>query len=1067
MDVGILGPLRLTIDDAPVEVPPGRQRALLAALAVEAGRVVSADGLVEVVWGDRLPANPANALQGRISQLRKLVGAERVVQQGTGYLLDVTAQQVDARRFEALVDRAHDLLVADRPGEALAVLQNALALWRGDALEEFADEPWARLEASRLEERRRTAEGDLFDAELARGRHTTVIPDLERAVAESPLSERLRGQLMVALYRAGRQADALALFANTRRLLDDELGLDPGPELRAIHESVLRQDRRLEAPTEAVPPASRTNLPNPTSSFVGRDTAVGQVRTLSQRSRIVTLTGPGGAGKTRLALEAARGIVERHGDGAWLVELATIRTSDELVSSVSETLRLAGDGAVMADAPTGMRRLVDALRPRQLLLLLDNCEHLVDQAGTFISELLAGCPEVRVLATSREPLGVRGEVTSSVPSLAVPLTDVASEVDRSPAVALLVDRIGTHRPDLELGPRDRETVAEISRRLDGLPLALELAAARTRALSLQEIAEGLDDRFALLTSGPRDVLPRQRTLRAVIDWSWELLDDSQRRAWASLAVFATAFTVADARRVLPAVGLEGGRTADILTDLVNRSILSAATGQAPTRYRMLETIREYGLARSNELGLVDEVSEAHSNLVIERADLVYPTDPDVWTLDMAEASQLMDEARAVLHRSRQQGDHEVVQRLAGSFGWVWWLRGRRDEGLDWLVWALEGGGVEPRAGLTACRLAIDLDDPPAEMISWADDAAARAQDPIDHTMAVAWGALARIRRGAFREAHRQLAAADTEHAATQWPAATITLVRAIAWAVQGELDRAMHGAKQAQKGYAASGAWPGEMYTADMLAAIREAQGDNDGARELRERTLDLARRHDAHEVEAVQLTRIGNLALAAGNASSARSHHEAALAISERLGIRWLQVDAANGAGTAARLLEDLDAAHDRHALATAVAQQVRHHLGTAMAQAGLGFVAEQRGKPDAALAHHHRALVDGEASGLLPPVILATIGLAAATLASSAEHAARLLGAATTLRHASTGRQLEPTAAMRAGVPLPDFGQADFDRVERATRNVLGQAFDRHFEHGRTTDVRTLLDDVGLPTP
>lgn len=1068
MNVDILGPLRLTIDGEPTEVPSGRQRALLAALAVEVGRVVSADRLVEVVWADQLPSNPTNALQGRVSQLRKLVGADRLVQRGTGYLLELDPEQVDAGQFEHLADRGHDLLVAERPDEAAEALDAALALWRGDALHDFIDESWARTEAARLEERRRTATEDLFDAELARGRHTTIIAELERAIAASPLSERLRGQLMVALYRAGRQADALAVFTETRRLLDEELGLDPGPRLRAIHEAVLQHDERLAAPTEAAPAAPRTNLPSPTSSFVGRDRAVEQVRTLSQRSRIVTLTGPGGAGKTRLALEAAGGMVEHHGDGAWLLELATIRTFDELVAAATEALDLAGDGTLMADAPPGMGRLVDALRPRQLLLLLDNCEHVVDHAARFISDLLAGCPDVHVLVTSRESLGVRGEVIWSVPSLPVPQSDDPNELARSPAVALLIDRVRMHRPDIEFDPDLMQAVAEITRRLDGLPLALELAAARTRVMSLAEVAAGLDDRFDLLRSGARDALPRQRTLRAVIDWSWELLSDVQRRAWASLATFTTPFTMDDARQLLRAVDLGPDADVDAVADLVDRSILAAATDQAPTRYRMLETIREYGLARAEELDLAGRAMAAHTDLVVRQVDALYPTDPDVWTLDMTAANRLVDEALTALHRNREQGNRAIVQRLAGSLGWVWWLKGRRDEGLSWLTWALGDGVTEPRAGLSACRLGIDLDDPPAALVGWADEAADRADDPVDRTMAIAWGALARIRRGAFHEAQQRLAEVDTGADHTQWPAATITLVRAIAWAVQGELERATRGGQQAQQGYAASGAWPGEMFTADMLAAICEVLGDNDGARQLRERILDLARAHAAREVEAVQLTRLGNLALAAGEPGPARTHHEAALAIAERLGIRWLQIDASNGAGTAARLLEDLDAAHDRYTSSIAVAEQVGHHLGVGLAHAGLGFVAADRGQVDVASEHHLQALVAGEANEQPIPVILATIGFAQVALRSgSAEHGARLLGAATTQREAAADRPLAPTAATRAGVPLRGFEQADFDRVERAIRDVLGHSFDDHVVHGRSAGVAGLLGDLGLALP
>lgn len=888
-----MGVLRVAVHGDDLPVPAGRQRALIAALAIRPRVVVSADRLIDIVWGDDLPANPTNALQVRISQLRKVVGAERVAQRGNGYLLQISDADLDASRFEQLADRGHQLLIDQRWADASAVLSEALDLWRGEALEEFADEDWARTEAARLDERRAAAQEDRFEAELALGRHARLVGELETAVAAAPFRERLRGQLMVALYRSGRQADALHVFADTRRVLDEELGLQPGPELRRLEAAVLRHDEALTAPSEASPPRGTSNLPVFASSFVGRESAVTQVGTLVSHSRLVTLTGPGGAGKTRLAVEAAAEFADEYADGARLVELSTLGGLDEIVAAVADASQVVGHAALITGAPTGLDRLTDALRSRQLLLLLDNCEHVITHAAALAAALLAACPTLHILTTSREPLGIRGETIWSVPSLRVPHGHEPAEIEGAPAVRLFLDRFASHRPGLELSTDDLRTVADITRRLDGMPLAVELAAARARVLSLGEIAAGLDDRFALLTTGTRDALPRQRTLWAVTDWSWELLDDTQRRAWAALATFTGHYTLSHAAELLDAAGPGAQRAADLVTDLVDRSVVVADTSRHPARYRMLETIREYGLNRRAELGIEHQVTSAHADLTLRRAETAYPTDAQRWSLDLTAATALLDEALPVLHRAQDRGDRVTVQRLAGNLGWVWWLRGRRDEGLRWLSWSLEEGIVEPRAGLAACRLAVDLPEPPPGIVMWADRAAELATNPIDRVLAIAWGALARIRRGELAAARQELDAVDPGPGQPMtWTAATVTLVRAIAWATADDLDRAAQAAHRARDAFAAASAWPGEMFTADALGSISEALGDLPVAHQTRQQALGLARRHGAMEVEAFQLARLGNLAARAGDLDTARDHHRQALAIAERLGLHRLPVE-------------------------------------------------------------------------------------------------------------------------------------------------------------------------------
>ena len=364
------------------------------------------------------------------------------------------------------------------------------------------------------------------------------MPGLEVLAAEHPLRERLRGQLIRALYAAGRQAEALAAYEDLRRRLADELGVDPSPELQEIHLAVLRADPALAAPTPAASP--RTNVPAQLTSFVGRDRDLTGVADLLDRHRLVTLVGPGGAGKTRLAGEVGVRVLDRFPDGVWLVELAPATGGDQVPQAVLAGVGLpaAGpetDGSSPRDA---LGRLVDLVARRRALIVLDNCEHLVEAAAHTAGELLARCPDLRILATSREPLGITGEALAPVAPLGLPPAGATPELAlEHPAVRLLADRAAAVRPGFAVDEVTVGPMVEICRRLDGLPLAIELAAARLRSLPVEEVAARLDDRFRLLTGGSRTALPRHRTLRAVVAWSWDLLEPAERQLADRLAVF--------------------------------------------------------------------------------------------------------------------------------------------------------------------------------------------------------------------------------------------------------------------------------------------------------------------------------------------------------------------------------------------------------------------------------------------------------------------------------------------------------------------------------------------------
>jgi DNA-binding SARP family transcriptional activator len=527
MEFRILGPLEVVADGQILRLGGPKQRALLALLLTQANRAVSIDRLSEGLWGDAPPNGAAATIQVYISQLRKQLEPNRkpnapyrvLVSQPPGYLLRVGPDQLDLYRFEQFKDAAFAALTAGDAEAAATSFRQAIAVWRGPALADFAAEPWALGEAGRMNEMRLQALEQRIEADLVLGRHAHLTAELETIVAEYPFRERLRGQLMVALYRSGRQAEASDVFHRTREKLVEELGMEPGPDLQKLLKQILNQDPSLEVrPRPLKSQQSQPhNLPVQLTSFVGRDAELGTVKRLISESRLVTLTGAGGIGKTRLALEVARQVVDQYRDGAWLVELAPL-ANPELVPNV--VLAALGFGAQPSDTPT--ESLISALAVREMLCLLDNCEHLLDACARLTDALLRSCPQLRILATSRELLGVSGETTWRVPSMATPDSSRSlslEELQGLETVQLFVQRADAARPGFQLTRESAGAAARICQRLDGIPLAIELAAARMRALHAEQIAERLDNRFQLLTGGSRTALPRQQTLRALIDWS--------------------------------------------------------------------------------------------------------------------------------------------------------------------------------------------------------------------------------------------------------------------------------------------------------------------------------------------------------------------------------------------------------------------------------------------------------------------------------------------------------------------------------------------------------------------
>lgn len=683
--IGLLGPFEVRTDDGGVlDVPGARLRGLAAALALDAGHVVPKATLVDWIWAERPPADATNALQRLVSRLRKVLPDGTVEGHADGYRLAVEPDAVDAVRFERLVGRA------GTDGDPRR-LREALALWRGAALQDVGllDSGAFDAAVTRLEGLRLAAMEDRVDAEISLGHGAELVTELTDLVAAHPMRERLVAALMRALVAAGRDSEALLLYERTREALADALGVDPSPGLSEVHLALLRGELHREE-------TRKTNLRAELTSFVGRDADVAAVRELIAGHRLTTLVGPGGSGKTRLATETARTLLGDLPDGAWLVDLAAIGADGDVAQSTIAGLGLRD--ALLREAPSAepTGRLITAIRERETLLILDNCEHLIESVATFAHRVLGECQRLRVLATSREPLGITGEALWLVEPLALPEGDAgAGEIESSPAVQLLRDRAGAVRKHLGGDDHTLATMGRICRALDGMPLAIELAAARLRTMSVEQLADRLDDRFRLLSSGSRTALPRHKTLRAVIDWSWELLTDPERRVLRRLSVFSGGASLEAAERVCAGDTVEAGQVLECLTALTEKSMVVSDDNRAP-RYRMLGTVREYAEQRLAETGEADLARHAHLAYFTE---LVETAQPHLRRAEQLEWLAILEVENgnigAAMRATVAAGEAHGAMRLAAAAGWYWWLGGHKAEGRELIMAAVAMRGEVP------------------------------------------------------------------------------------------------------------------------------------------------------------------------------------------------------------------------------------------------------------------------------------------------------------------------------------------------------------------------------------
>ncbi|MCE3555558.1 winged helix-turn-helix domain-containing protein [Pseudonocardia sp. RS11V-5] len=1036
IDVQLLGPVAVVVDGRARDVGRSSERALLALLALHAGTVVSTARLIDDLWGEQLPDDPANALQTRVSKLRRALttaGVPGVVAtRSPGYVLDVAPDRVDAFRAAELVEQARR--TAD-PHRAEELHTAALALWHGEPLAEFADEGWAAPERARLQELRLTAIEERAALRAATGRDAEVLAEVEPLAAAHPLRERLRGLQMTALYRAGRQAEALAVYADLRRALAEQLGLDPSPELEALHEAVLRRHPDL-APRTAPSPRPPSTLPVRLTTVLGRADELEHVALLCRDRRLVTLTGPGGAGKTTLATEAARTLADRFPDGVVLVELAGVTDPARVPAAVVDALGLAGDAAV-----DPVERLIGALRGRSLLLVVDNCEHVVDACAVLVERLLAGCPSVHVLASSREPLAVPGEVQLPVRPLPVPPPDAGpAELAANVAVRLFAERAWTVDPRFVLDGATLGPVAEICRRLDGLPLALELAAARVAVLSPAQIAERLSDRFALLTSGARTAAARHRTLQATLDWSHALLDADEQVLLRRLAVFRGGWTLEEAETTCAGDPLPAGAVLDVLGRLVARSlVVDARTGDG--RFRMLETVRAYAARRLDDAGERAEVERRHAEAVLAVAEAAAPrlrgADQHRALARLRAERDNIDAALtwAVEHAAEAP---DVALRLVGALGW-WWYFGRHDEGrraVDAVLGAVVGGAPAARA---VAHQAASLVWRPGACVVHPDPRCAReaaaSLAAAEETGAEATAAYARILVAvegtlgtdpAGAEGLLTTAEQALRRAGDEWGLALATFVRAEIGFRTGSVPfaEAERLAERAAAAFARlDDRWGRSAVLGHHGTAVRMAGRIPEAVR-LIERSARLATDLGLLLTLQWMQAELAYCALVEGDRERALARCAEAEETTRQLGAGPGAAFAALVRGIDARQRGDLAAA--RTALAPAVEQLTTAGIGglAAALTVQLGHAHELSGDLAAAERAHRRALELG--GGVVRAA--AVEGLACVAVArGDARSAARLLGVAAAERE-------------RTGRPADAVEQGDLDRATAGARAELG---------------------------
>ncbi|MFB7995857.1 BTAD domain-containing putative transcriptional regulator [Streptomyces sp. NPDC056002] len=997
MRFGILGPLDVRAPDGTPMDPGGpRPRALLTLLLLQAGRTVPAERLIDGLYGDEPPAGAANALQSQVSRLRKRLSLD-IEAIPAGYRLSVGPDDVDVHRFERLAAEGERALTAGDPSRASALLGEALGLWRGPAL---ADLPATF--AGRLDEIRLTAAQTRIEAELALGSAGGLVPELRELISAHPLGERLYGQLMRALHADGRPAEALAVYEEVRRVLADELGADPSAELSALHRELLRGRE----------PARGRGVPAQLTRFVGRTDELSRIDALLAGARLVTLTGPGGAGKTRLAAEAARD----RADVCW-AELAPLAGGEQVPYALLVALGVREGFRGSQGDP--VERLIDALEGREVLLVLDNCEHLVDDAARTAGVLLGACPGLRILATSREALGITGEALCPVPPLAA-----------GPAARLFMDRAAAVRPDADLHARV-EAVHAICEALDGLPLAIELAAARLRTLTVDELADRLGDRFRLLSRGDRTKAPRHRTLRAVVEWSWELLDEEERDLARRMAVFAGGSSGGATLAAVEAVcGVPYPE--DLLASLTEKSFLETTGG----RYRMLQTIRAFCAEHLADEGELSRLRDAHAAYFRGLAAQAEPYLRGGGQLPrLATLGAERDNLSAAL-RHLVGADPRAALRLMADLSWFWRLRGLHGAHVPLARELLAALGDEPPEDLAEeyvlCvinTVAGDGSDPrEPQRLARAEAVLASREHALRRPFVVVlWSVTYGPQYAVQERVRRQVGEAP-------WGLALLDVGLGFQEWFAGRPATSEEHFERALAGFRATGDRWGMANCLDPLGMFADWRGDRERALALLDEGLAHVAALEAPEETADLLHRRAYVLLHQGRLPDSADHFTRSAAMARTAAVPDKVASARRGLGDVARIGGDTEHARVHYEAALELCAANWFSVGeTVRTLIGLGRVALAASRPDEARGWFEQGIALCE--GPTRVLELADAAEALASVAQDPREAAVLLGAGAGLR----------------GVALA--GDPDVAPVEARVRAALApETYEKAYEEGRT---------------
>jgi predicted ATPase/DNA-binding SARP family transcriptional activator len=1042
-----------------------RQSALLALLALDAGHVVTVQRILDEIWGDDLPSDPANAVQARVSSLRKVLGPGVLVAQGGGYRLDLGQDDLDIVRFERAVTRGRELLAGGDATGAAHEFRAALDLWRGLPLYGLGDLEFARNEATRLEELHLKTIEDSAEAEIRLGRHAELVPRLKELTRIHPLYEGFAAQLMLALYRSGRQIEALQVYREISVRLLEEFGLEPGPRLRDLESAILTQEPDLLATARrepAAPVRPLGNLPAVANSFIGRQDELARVRRFLAPGRALTLTGPGGSGKTRLALEAAQAELATTPDGVWLVELAPLATPLGIAAAALRALGVSESSS--ASGSTGPEdRLVDYLWGRHLLLVVDNCEHLIADVAALVELILARAPTVKVLATSREAFDIPGETRMPVEPMEVPPSRVRGHdsIEEYDAVRLFVDRARAVNPDFSVNASSASGIAEICRRLEGLPLALELAASQVRVLSVPQIAASLGARFDHLASGSRRTVPRHRTLQAAINWSYERLDANEQVLFASLSVFAGGFDLEAGQHVGGSVAIPPDETTGLLGRLIDKSLVLANTGSEVARYRLLEPLRLYAASWLEQRGTRDAVRSEHALWYLVYAE---SAESELHSARQGQAvialERELDNLYAAFDWLVEQNDAARAQRMATALAWFYWMRGNEREGWLRLETALALDEGDPptveraRALMSACNLGQFAHELEMAFKSGHESLMAFTNLGLNHsTDAVLCrvylvGVLFRLKR--FEEGDAELAQALTDAApADHWAQAACGRSAGLGALWRGRPEDAERWFTDSLAHVRACGDLWAEHRILFRLASIAERRGAYAEAIRLCDESLSIARRVGFDDGAASRLAQLGRLTFLSGDPVGAEPLLCDALETALRLGANDAVAEARSALGFLEAGRGNYHAAQTLQVQALDLFHRAASHMEAVEALVCLGLAAYRLGDIQRSYATNRQALVEAIECSDGAAEALAMEGYAL-TLAANGDAAlaAVMLGSAHTTR-------------LTTGIPAPPFA-ADMNEQTRA--NIvhavgLSEA-DARFEKGMQLEPAQVFD-------